>query len=64
MGVEGTVGTLVGAAHLTDTQDVQRGGVECLHVELLWSQWLYDHRLSGPCQVRNREIPRNYAMTQ
>ena len=54
--VEGAVGALVGAAHLADTQDVQRGGIECLHIELLWSQRLYDHRLSGPSQVGHWEI--------
>ena len=47
-GVEGTVGALVGAAHLADTEDVERGGIECLHIELLWPQRLYDHRRQAP----------------
>ena len=58
MGVEGTIGALVGATHLTDTEDVQRGRIECLHIELLRPQRLYDHRLSGPREVGHGEIPR------
>ena len=38
------VGTLVGAAHLTDIDDVQFGGVEDLLFESLWREVLVDAR--------------------
>ena len=55
--VEGAVGALVGPAHLTDRQNVQRRRVKGPHEELLWSQGLYNHRLSGSGQVCHWKIP-------
>ena len=59
MAVVGAVGALVGATHLTDTEDVQRGRIEGLHIELLWPQRLYDDGLSSTCQVCHGEVSAN-----
>ena len=55
--VEGTVRTLIRSTDLADTQDVEGGGIESLYKELLWSERLYDNRLSGSCQVGYWEVP-------
>ena len=55
--IEGAVRTLVGAAHLANTEDVQRRGVEGLDVEALRPQRLNDDGLSSSCEVGNWEIP-------
>ena len=55
--VEGAVGTLVGAAHLADAEDVEGGGVEGLHEELLGSERLDEDSLSRAGQIRHREVP-------
>ena len=57
--VEGAEGTLVGAAHLADAEDVQRGRVPGIHEEPLWSQRLHDDGLSGTRQVGHWIIPGN-----
>ena len=46
-------------SHLTDTEHIEGGGVERFDVELLRSQRLYDHCLSGSGQVGHREVSRN-----
>ncbi len=55
--IEGTVGALVGAAHLADTQDVERGGVEGFHVEFFRPQRLDEDSLAGSGEVCHRIIP-------
>ena len=55
--VERAEGTLVGSAHLADTQDVQRGRVPGVHEEPLWPQRLHDDGLPGTCQVGHWIIP-------
>ena len=57
--VEGAVGALVGAAHLADAEDVERGRVKSLHKELLRPQRLDDHRLPGSGQVGHGVVSEN-----
>ena len=54
--VERTVRTLVGAAHLADAQDVQRGCVECSNEKLFGPQRLDDDRLSGSSEIGDRKV--------
>ena len=46
-------------SHLTDTEHIEGGGVERFDVELLRSQRLNDHCLSGSGQIGDREVSRN-----
>ena len=58
MGIEGTVGALVGATHLADAENVERRGVESCDKESFWSQRFYNDCLAGSRQVCHWEIPR------
>ena len=58
VGIEGTVGALVGATHLADAENVERRGVESCDKESFWSQRFYNDCLSSSRQVCHWEIPR------
>ncbi len=46
-------------SHLANTEHIEVGGIEGLHIEFLWPQGLNDHRLSCPGHVSHGEISRN-----